>query len=98
VNIHDDEDEHSFESSGMDREKVDGPDVLVSLEKAPPVLGALTVPRTNIGPPQNIADRGFRDIDSDFKEFAVNSFRAESKDFNPVFTHPEPSPQGGWQG
>ena len=50
MNIHDDEDEHSFESSGMDREKVDGPDVLVSLEKAPPVLGALTVPRTNIGP------------------------------------------------
>jgi hypothetical protein len=25
VNIHYDEDEHSFESSGMDREKVDGP-------------------------------------------------------------------------
>ena len=59
MNIHDDEYEHSFERCGMDREKVDGPDVLVSLEKAPPVLGALTVPRTNIGPPQNSADRGF---------------------------------------
>ena len=59
----------------MDREKVYGPDVLVSLEKAPAILGALTVPRTTIGPPQNIADRGFRDIDSDLKEFAVNSFR-----------------------
>ena len=66
----------------MDREKVDGPDVLVSLEKAPPVLGALTVPRTNIGTPQNIADRGFRDIDSDLKEFAVNSFRAPESIFH----------------
>ena len=69
VNIHDDEDERSFEIYGLDLEKVDGPDGLVLLEKVPPVFGALTVPTTKIGPPQNIADRGFRDIDSDLKEF-----------------------------
>jgi len=29
---------HSFESSGMNRKKLNGPQVLVSPEKAPPVL------------------------------------------------------------
>jgi hypothetical protein len=48
MNIHDDQDKHALERGRMNREKIDCPDVFVALEKALPVLGTLTVPRTVI--------------------------------------------------
>jgi hypothetical protein len=54
VNIHDDQYKHALKRGRVNREKIDRPNVFVSLEKALPVLGALAIPGAEIGASQDV--------------------------------------------